>query len=924
MNEKQLFDELNKEAQSHVPDVYGKVLLNAKAEGLLDLDEETSAVYSDGDTVVLGGVNKKGIAITTLASLTAICLTIALPIALSSNQSGIPSAGGENPPVIENPNSEVNTLALGDDYAIGAVSTAKLAESFLAEEESGARSLPVKAVSLVVNPDQVGIEKYISEFDNYYYACNSFFGEKPVDVEYVENHDAKYDNSIVVEGKFSNGDIARYSMYYTEARILDDNTVTGDEVKYYLEGYLYLNGKNYTMYGERVYTDSSKEEVKSLSLTAYPVSYNKNSRVDMSVEYGDNGSVKKYSFAVVKNGDTISESVLSFPDKTATADNPAYVIEFNGDDGEREGQFTVNHPQQGWESLIVGYEIGNLTSEFRVKATASKIERVLAPDGLVYTDNGDGTYKITGYDKSKKMPKELILPNEFDGKKVVKITSSAFSECKDIEKVIVPEGITEIGEFVFDQCTNLNQIILPETLTDMGVCVFGRCTALKSIELPKNLVNMESQVFYGCTGLTEVKLPENLEILGRLTFQNCANLKTVTIPSSVKTIGYGVFSGTAVETINLGANDYYYLDGGCLLDKATKTVWGASVGFKIPDGATAICQQAFAYCDHLTELTLPASVKKIESLAFERSTLKSIVMPGVEEIGMFAFTDSSIINVEFSENLKTIETDAFSDCYSLTALNLPASLNSIGLCAFVSCYSLQSITVATGNPVYYSSGNCLIKRNNGEIILGCSTSVIPDSGVSSIGSSAFSGQKTLTAITIPSSVTRIGYMAFNNCSSLTSIVIPDSVTVIDSFAFYECFELSDITLPSNLKSIGACAFVDCYGLKNITIPDSVTDIGEEAFSGCDLASVKVPAHVETVSKGSFKRCAWLQSVTISSEVKTIEEQVFYGCSNLTEINFTGTTAEWLSITKGDGWDWDTGNYTVICSDGTLDKAGNLI
>ena len=103
---------------------------------------------------------------------------------------------------------------------------------------------------------------------------------------------------------------------------------------------------------------------------------------------------------------------------------------------------------------------------------------------------------------------------------------------------------------------------------------------------------------------------------------------------------------------------------------------------------------------------------------------------------------------------KVIANTAFMDCYSLTSIDIPNSVISIGEDAFHSCYSLTSI-------------------------------IIPNS-VTSIGECAFSGCDSLTNIVIPNSVTSIGEGAFSGCDSLTNIVIPNSVASIESCAFYGC------------------------------------------------------------------------------------------------------------------------------------------
>ena len=179
------------------------------------------------------------------------------------------------------------------------------------------------------------------------------------------------------------------------------------------------------------------------------------------------------------------------------------------------------------------------------------------------------------------------------------------------------------------------------------------------------------------------------------------------------------------------------------------------------------------------------------------------------------------------------------------------------------------------------------------------TSVVIEEGVTSIGSSAFSGSVNLTQITIPESVTTFGDYALSGCHSFTdvyltnlaawcsmdfegtqnnplsqaqrlyvngelvtdlvvpsgvscigkyafagldgllSVTIPEDVTSIDTYAFYYCTNLSQVTILNGLTSIGDYAFSDCSGLTSVSIPGSVTSIGDAAFMGCNLRGVYI-------------------------------------------------------------------------------------
>ena len=170
-----------------------------------------------------------------------------------------------------------------------------------------------------------------------------------------------------------------------------------------------------------------------------------------------------------------------------------------------------------------------------------------------------------------------------------------------------------------------------------------------------------------------------------------------------------------------------------------------------------------------------------------------------------------------------------------------------------------------------------------------------ETGVTTIGKSAFSYCSSLKSVTIPDIVTTIGQQAFDCCRSLTSVTIPDSVTIIEDGAFQCCESLTNVTIGNSVTTIGKYAFSECSSLTSVTIPSSVTTIGYMAFDECrSLTNVTIPNGVTTIGMFAFSYCRSLTSVEIPDSVTTIGKSAFSVCISLTSINVASGNLNYLS------------------------------
>lgn len=166
---------------------------------------------------------------------------------------------------------------------------------------------------------------------------------------------------------------------------------------------------------------------------------------------------------------------------------------------------------------------------------------------------------------------------------------------------------------------------------------------------------------------------------------------------------------------------------------------------------------------------------------------------------------------------------------------------------------------------------------------------------------------------------------FVNGEEVENIVIPETVTEIKKHTFSGFSNLTSITIPNSVTNIGNRAFYNCSSLTNIIIPNGVINIGDEAFCNCkNLTSVNISDSVKNIGIAAFMNCSSLKRITISNSITNIGSSAFTYCKNLTTIDFNGTMSEWKAITKGSGWNSVTGDYTVYCTDGKLDKNDNEI
>lgn len=234
-----------------------------------------------------------------------------------------------------------------------------------------------------------------------------------------------------------------------------------------------------------------------------------------------------------------------------------------------------------------------------------------------------------------------------------------------IEKVIIGEGVTGIGNYAFYGCSALRIVEIASTVTNIGNSAFQNCTSLESIDIPDNVTRIGNSAFSGCEQLSSISLPDNMVTIEDFAFESCKALTSFSFPTGVTNISWCVFNNCTGLT-----------------------------SFTIPVGVMSIGENAFGGCTGLKDITIPNSVESIGNQAFQDcKSLDGVTIPNsVTSVGQSAFDGcTSLTSVTIPTSVTSIGSDAFYGCTSLTSVTIPEGVTSIGPDAFNGCSSLASV-----------------------------------------------------------------------------------------------------------------------------------------------------------------------------------------------------------------------------------------
>lgn len=268
---------------------------------------------------------------------------------------------------------------------------------------------------------------------------------------------------------------------------------------------------------------------------------------------------------------------------------------------------------------------------------------------------------------------DIVLPNT-----VTKIGDEALKGNKKITGITIPGSVTDIGNNAFENCENLERVTFtnPEKTNNnllIRVSAFQNCKKLTECEIPARAYQVVGNIFKGCASLLEVKV-------------NAANPYYFTQD--------GVLFGPALVSYEPQYDDAYALQSYPAGRQGAYTIPSSVNGREIDQ----IWTSGFEGASGLTDITIPSTIGRIGTAAFEGTGLTHVVIPDtVQQVDAAAFElCRSLVSVKLPEGLTEIDQYMFNNCIRLQYVDMPDSITKISIYAFNNCTSLTSLALPKG------------------------------------------------------------------------------------------------------------------------------------------------------------------------------------------------------------------------------------
>ena len=484
------------------------------------------------------------------------------------------------------------------------------------------------------------------------------------------------------------------------------------------------------------------------------------------------------------------------------------------------------------------------------------------------------------------------------------IGNNAFANCSNLQGVNF-DALVSIGEYAFADCEKLDVIVLPSTLTTIHDFAFSN-TGLRVVNnervtpqiINANVfkgVNLSKCILYvpkGCKAAYQAadvwnKFGYILEPGEQIPADDQEDLFNPVKPiyEGVATINGIMYKLNADLTASVMQDNSYKSFSG-------KITIPSKVNYEDYEYVvTAIDDNAFNYCDKITDVVLPNNLTSLGKGAFRNATaLQTIALPSsLQEIGEQCFYEcNSLESVSLPASLKELGTETFFKCFALESVSLPAGIETIGEWCFAHCKAMTSLT-------------------------------LPE-GLKEIGEAAFYNCPALKDVILPASLEYIGKLALFNCQIDNVIALSETPATAHEEAFSQVGGYHGVVLhvPAGSKSAYAAAtgwkvftkiheagsndkvkYGDLYyqlsddytayvTFEKENSTDNYKDLSGEVTVQKKVTYLGADYEVTAIGKEAFKYATGITKVNLPISLDEIKQYAFYQCTNLAEINIPAT------------------------------------
>jgi len=523
------------------------------------------------------------------------------------------------------------------------------------------------------------------------------------------------------------------------------------------------------------------------------------------------------------------------------------------------------------------------------------------------------------------------------------IGSYAFSDCSDLESIVIDCPDTEMGSHIFSGCSSLESASISMDailLGSDGESALGSSLPIVSYTFTgEKSGNNDADLFYMVNASKMPWYHENDSIAIAINFDGVKSIDpymfavlgngksvvvSLTMTDTVTVIGASAFSGcSSISTITLskaltdgslqnmvGGKDHGYPFTGC--DGISElsapitidfTEFGAkpqritSIDFYKGKDGRGVDYDSNASKNILwanssaSSITFHDGVAYIGTHTYLNPSGTLSIPSHVLEIAEYAFHGSTMTGLSIAEGLETLGHKAFGNCGRLETLELPNSLtnftppggsSNVGCSPFYGCKSLSTVTLPI--TVDYTQ----------PLFMECSITTFNFiEGTNGVGVSYDDGRSMSTpwyqvcsvgdiSVTFAEGIVSIGSSMFEGCYDTGDSFIPYGIT-------------GTITFPFTLVDIGSNAFKGCESISGFVFRSGLKTIGDFAFYDCKgLTELTIKPGL-TVGAGAFQMCSNLTTLTIPISVNAVgtdaSNPTFWGCTGLESIHLTGSAQD---------------------------------